>query len=52
MREAWRCRICLAADVDAVLTVCGHALCWACGSACAQRCPFCRVQSPVIRMYT
>ncbi|BDA44284.1 probable Sacsin [Coccomyxa sp. Obi] len=50
-REAWRCRICLSADVDAVMTTCGHALCWNCGSACRQRCPFCRTHSPVIRLY-
>ncbi len=96
-QEAWRCRICLSADVNAVLvsrsspfkvgpsqaaafhairrvwvlgllllklhlslgrcfaiavqTVCGHALCWNCGSACHQRCPFCRTYSPVIRLY-
>ncbi len=96
VRESWRCRICLSADVDAVMTRCGasqcrpssshpllgssagtacgdavqdrsltcvfasvedvgchagHALCWDCGSACGQRCPFCRTASPVVRMY-
>ena len=49
-REAHRCRICLTNEVDAVMTQCGHALCWTCASGCHNRCPFCRTASFSIRM--
>ena len=51
VKEAYRCRICLSNDVDAVMTQCGHALCWTCASGCNDRCPFCRTPSFSIRMY-
>ena len=50
-KEAHRCRICLTNEVDAVMTQCGHALCWTCASGCHDRCPFCRTASFSIRMY-
>ncbi|CAI5993257.1 unnamed protein product, partial [Closterium sp. NIES-64] len=40
-KAAWTCRICLAADVSAVLVPCGHVLCASC-IASVHRCPFCR----------
>ncbi|GJP36742.1 hypothetical protein CLOM_g21216 [Closterium sp. NIES-68] len=40
-KAAWNCRICLAADVSAVLVPCGHVLCASC-IASVHRCPFCR----------
>lgn len=51
VKESYRCRICLSNDVDAVMTQCGHALCWTCASGCNDRCPFCRTPSFSIRMY-
>ena len=50
-KEAYRCRICISNDVNAVMTRCGHALCWTCASGCNDRCPFCRTPSLAIRMY-
>lgn len=40
-KTAWMCRVCLANEVDTVVTPCGHVLCQRC-SAAVSRCPFCR----------
>ena len=52
--EGWKCRICLTRDVDAVMSPCGHLMCWPCASsATAQRpaCPFCRKNGRATRVY-